>query len=145
MTDPTSFDPATIDVSGAISLVIARRSGKNFKGYRIAMHTDVEAELRTICTNTLASLSARTGVAYPDDLALDVESQYMVVPTTILVAHRPESRRGRRAADTPAAPPQIEVDAGARKVLADASSLPELHASELKKQSFLFYAGGRGR
>jgi hypothetical protein len=140
VTDPTSFDPSTIDVSGAISLVIARRSGKNFKGYRIAMHTDVEAELRTICNNTLASLSGRTGVAYSDDLALDVENQYMVVPSTMLVAHRPESRRGRRAADAPAEPPQIEVDAGARKVLTEASSLQELHASELKNQSFVFYA-----
>lgn len=140
MTDPTSFGPSTIDVSGAISLVIARRSGKNFKGYRIAMHTDVEAELQTICTNTLASLSGRTGVAYTDDLALDVENQYTVVPSTMLVAHRPESRRGRRPTDAPAEPPQIEVDASARTVLAEASSLPELHASELKNQSFVFYA-----
>lgn len=140
MTDPTSFDPSTIDVSGAISLVIARRSGKNFKGYRIAMHTDVEAELRTICTNTLASISGRTGVAYADDLALDVENQYTVVPSTMLVAHRPASRRGRRPADAPAELQQIEVDAGAHKVLAEASSLPELHAPELKNQSFVFYA-----
>ncbi len=104
------------------------------------MHTDVEAELRMICRTTLESFSARTGVSYSDDLALDVENQYMVVPSTILVAHRPESRRGRRAADAPAEPPQIEVDAGAREVLAKASSLEKLHASELKKQPFVFYA-----
>ncbi len=104
------------------------------------MHTDVASELRTICTATLAAIVERTALAYSDDLAFKAKSQYLLVPSSALVAHRPEPRRGRRATDAPAEPPQIEVDAGARHVLADASSLPELDASELKSQSFVFYA-----
>lgn len=141
MTDTPTFDPTAIDVSGAITLVVARRSGAvSFNGYRIAMHTDVITELRTTCAATLKAIGERSAVAYTDDLAFDAESQYLVVPFSVLVAHRPESHRGRRPADAPAEPPQIEVDAGARQVLARASSLPELDASELKKQPFVFYA-----
>ncbi len=147
MSQQPSFKPSSIDVSGAITLVIARRTGKNLKGYRIVMHTDVAEELRTICANTLAFLNKRVAVPYADDLAFDDEKQYCVAPTTLLVAHRPESRRGRRKAHDPVERPQIEVDASARRVLADASSLPVLRTPELKdangqwkSQSFVFYA-----
>lgn len=139
MTDPSPFDPSTIDVSGPITLVIAKRSGKNLKGYRISMHTDVETELRSVCAGTLTLLGNRTAVDYADDLALDATSQYLMVPSTVLVATRAETRRGRQPVDAPK-PRQIEVDANARRVLAEASSLDELDAGELKTQSFVFYA-----
>jgi len=135
------FDPSAIDVSGAITLVVGQRSGvANIKGFRIAMHTDVTTELRSICEATLTNIDERTAVTYTDDLVFDAASEYLLVPSTLLIAHRPESRRGRHPVDAPAEPPQIEVDAGARPVLAGASSLPELDASELKNQSFVFYA-----
>jgi len=136
-----AFDPSAVDVSGAITLVVATRSGgANFKGHRIAMHTDVVTELRAICAATLTAIGERRAVSYADDLAFDADSEYLFVPSDKLVAHRSESRRGRRPADAPVVPQQIEVDAGARRLLVDASSLPELDASELKNQSFVFYA-----
>ncbi|MDA8354999.1 MAG: hypothetical protein M0Z95_01560 [Actinomycetota bacterium] len=135
-----AFDPAAIDTSGAVTLVVAQRSGRNYKGHRIAMNNDVANELRAICQATLTAIAERTAVAYADDLDHDGASQYVLVPTDALVAHRPEPRRGRRPADAPAEPPQVEVDPGARTVLADASSLPELNSRDLKNQSFTFYA-----
>lgn len=140
MTDNATFDPSKIDVSGSITLVIARRSGRNLKGYRIAMHTAVATELRLVCTGTLASLGSRTAVPYADDVALAAGSQYLLVPSDVLVAHRTESQRGRRPAGGPPEPRQVEVDPSARQVLAVASSLPELDADDLKTQSFVFYA-----
>jgi hypothetical protein len=137
---PPSFDPAAIDTTGAITLVVARRSGRNHIGNRLAMNTDVVEELRTICQGTLAAIGERTPVAYADDLDRDVGSQYVLVPSAALVAHRPEPRRGRRPADEPVERPQIEVDPGARVILARASSLDPLNARDLSRQSFTFYA-----
>jgi hypothetical protein len=147
MSPDQSFDPSKIDASGAVTLVVARRSGVNMKGYRIAMHTDVATELRAICKNTLAALRERKPVEYADDLAFDAETQYLVAPTDMLVAHRPESRRGRRRADDDGMRPQVLVDPSAGAILAQASSLPELPMSELKDaegnlrgRSYVFYA-----
>lgn len=135
-----TFDTASIDTSGSVTLIVARRSGRNYIGNRIAMSTDVANDLRQICQDTLVIIGQRTAVAYADDLDFDRESQYVVVPSVALVTHRPESRRGRRPADDDAEIRQIEVDAGARSVLASASSLDELSSRDLKKQSFTFYA-----
>jgi hypothetical protein len=141
VSDASTFDPSSIDVSSAVTLIVARRSGATgYKGWRIPLHTDVATELRSICATTLVALGERTTVAYADDLDFDPESQYLLVPSDVLVAHRPESRRGRRPANAPVEVPQIEVDAGARRILADASSLDDLDASQLKRQSFAFYA-----
>jgi hypothetical protein len=136
----TTFDPSTIDVNGAVTLVIAKRSGKNLKGYRIAMHNDVANELRSVCAESLASLRSRAAIGYADDLSYDADTQYVLVPSGVLVAHKPESRRGRKASDAPAEPKLIEVDASARQVLASASSLPQLSSADLKNQTFVFYA-----
>jgi hypothetical protein len=135
-----AFDPASIDTSGSITLVVARRSGRNYIGNRIAMSTDVGSDLRQICQETLNAISQRTAVAYADDLDFDREANYVLVPSNVLVSHRPEPRRGRQPAEEVAEVPQIEVDAGARRILASASSLDELNARDLKKQSFTFYA-----
>ncbi len=135
-----AFDPASIDTSGSVTLVVARRSGRNYIGNRIAMSTDVANDLRQICQETLNAIRQRTAVAYADDLDFDRESHYVLVPSSVLVSHRPEPRRGRRAADEVAEVPQIEVDPGARRILTSASSLDELSARDLKKQSFTFYA-----
>ncbi|MDA8331247.1 MAG: hypothetical protein M0027_08580 [Candidatus Dormibacteraeota bacterium] len=135
-----AFDPAAIDTSGAVTLVVAQRSGRNFKGHRIAMNKDVADELRAICQATLTAIAERTAMEYADDLDYDGASHYVLVPSAALVAHRPEPRRGRRSASAPAEPPQVEVDPGAGMVLAAASSLPQLNARDLKKQSFAFYA-----
>ena len=139
--DAMTFDPSAIDVSGAVTLVVARRSGAtSFKGYRIAMHIDVATELRSICAATVTALGERAAVAYAEDIDFDAATQYLVVPSGVLVAHRLGRRRGRKPAVAPAQPLQIEVDAGALQVLAIASSLDELDATQLEKQSFAFYA-----
>jgi hypothetical protein len=104
------------------------------------MHRDVVTELRAICETTLTSLSERTSVPYTDDLAFDASAQYLLVSAGSLVKHRRESRRGRRATEASAEPPEVEVDPGALRVLENASSLPELDVSQLRYQSFLFYA-----
>lgn len=147
MSPDPSFDPSKINAGGAVTLAIARRTGINMKGYRIAMHTDVAKELRAICQNTLTALRSRKPVEYADDLAFDTETQYLVLPTDMLVAHRLESRRGRRRADDDGVRPQVQVDPSASAVLARASSLPELPMSELKDaegnlkgRSYVFYA-----
>lgn len=135
-----AFDPAAIDTSGAVTLVVAQRSGRTYKGRRIAMNNDVANELRAICRATLTALAERTAMEYADDLDYDGASHYVLAPSDTLVVHRPESRRGRHPAGAPAEPPQVEVDPGARTVLTDASSLPELNSRDLKNQSFTFYA-----
>lgn len=135
-----AFDPASVDTSGSVTLVVARRSGRNYIGNRIAMSTQVASELRQICQETLTAIGQRTSVAYADDLDYDKDSRYVLVPSEVLVAHRPQPRRRRRAANEPDEVPVIEVDAGARRVLASASSLDELNARDLKNQSFTFYA-----
>jgi hypothetical protein len=147
MSPDPSFDPAKIDVRGAVTLAIARRVGANMKGYRVAMHTDVANELRTICANTIAALRSRKPVEYADDLDFEAETQYLLVPTDMLVAHRPESRRGRRKADDDGARTQVLMDPSASAILATASSLPELPMSELtdsegnlRDRSYVFYA-----
>lgn len=136
----TTFDERTIDVEGDITMVVAQRSGKKLKGYRLAMHTDVVSEIRSICRDTISRLAARTSVAYVDDVAFDRESQYLLVPTDALIAHEVKSRRGQRTTPSSAPPVMVETDPAARGVLDQASSLPELDASELKKKAFLFYA-----
>jgi hypothetical protein len=147
MSPDPSFNLSKIDASGAVTLAIARRTGVNMKGYRIAMHTDVANDLRAICENTLTALRSRKPVEYADDLAFDAETQYLVAPTDMLVAHRPEPRRGRRKADDDGVRPQVQVDPSASAILARASSLPELPMSELKDaegnlkgRSYVFYA-----
>lgn len=140
MTEAT-FDEELIDVEADITMVVAQRSGKNLKGYRLAMHTDVVSELRSICRDTLSRLAARTSVPYAEDIAFDPESQYLLVPTDALVAHQVQSRRSRQRAETPSSPPvMVETDPAARRILDQASSLPDLDASELRKKTFLFYA-----
>ena len=135
------FDPAGIDVSGDITLIVAHRSGRNLKGNRVAMHTDVETELRKICVATLKFLGERKAVRYSSDLAFDGESQYLLVPGGKLHAHRRKPRHGRQPLpQSGQEAPVIEVDPAARVLLSQASSLPELAASDLAKQSLLLYA-----
>jgi hypothetical protein len=137
----SSFDPAAIDVSGDITLIVAHRSGRNLKGHRVAMHTDVENELRKICAATLSFLGERKPVRYASDLAFDGDNEYLLVPGGKLLAHRRKPRHGRQPLPQPGQEaPVIEVDPAARVLLAQASSLPELAASDLAKQSLLLYA-----
>ncbi len=137
----SSFDPAAIDVSGDITLIVAHRSGRNLKGHRVAMHTDVENELRTICAATLSFLGERQAVRYSSDLAFDRDREYLLVPGGKLLAHRRKARHGRQPLPRPGGEaPLIEVDPAARVLVAQASSLPELAASDLTKQSLLLYA-----
>lgn len=117
------------------------------KGYRIPLHTDVARELRETCKATLTALELRKPVDYSDDLAFDAERQYLLVPTDMMVAHRPESRRGRRKADDDTERPQVQVDPSASAILAKASSQPQLSLSDLtdsegnvRDRSYVFYA-----
>ena len=138
MTEVT-FSPSALSASGDITLVLAQRTTK-LKGFRVAMHTDVEAELRRICEETLAALAQRTAVPYSDDLSFDPESQYLVAEPGQLVAHELAPRRGRPKSEEEAERPMVEMDPQALRVLSDASSLDQMDAADLGKRSFLFYA-----
>jgi hypothetical protein len=129
------FDPSSLDTTGDITLVLGQRT-TGVKGFRVAMHTAVEAEVRAICEQTRARLDGLTPVEYVDDLSFDPHTHYLVVPLEKLVTHRP--RRGRVAAGEER--PLVEVDAASRKVLSEASSLPQISATEIEKKSFLFYS-----
>ncbi len=137
MTEVT-FSPSALSASGDITLVLAQRTTK-LKGFRVAMHTDVEAELRRICEETLAALAQRTAVPYSDDLSFDPESQYLVAEPGQLVAHELAPRRGRPKSEEEAERPMVEMDPQALRVLSDASSLDQMDAADLGKRSFLFY------
>lgn len=141
MTEPPTpgFDARTIDTSGAITLVVARRSGRTYKGNRIIINNDVGDGLRDACRQTLGTLALRTAVRYADDMAFDPESQYVVVPSAVLVTRQstPSGRRHRADGQHEA---HIELDPGATQVLANASSLPEISSRDVKNQAFTFYA-----
>ncbi|MDA8395857.1 MAG: hypothetical protein M0T72_11605 [Candidatus Dormibacteraeota bacterium] len=104
------------------------------------MHTDVAEALRSICQATLDALGARTAIPYADDLAFESETQYLLVPIDVLTTRRPKPRPGRRRADASEQMPEVELDASAREVLDNASSLDDLDASRLASMSFAFYA-----
>lgn len=125
--------------AGALTLVIApRTTAKEPRGFRLAMHADVTDEIRDVCAATVDAIRSREAVVYETDLDFDHESQYLFVANHSMVVHRTD--QGRRGADGAAHPIQVETSAAARRLLARASSLPQLDAGQLKRQSFLFYA-----
>lgn len=103
------------------------------------MHTDARDELRQFCVNTLALLLARRPAEYADDLNFDPSSDYLVASTDKLVAERLKKQRSQRGAEL-LAPQAVETDPAAQKILASASSLPELKVQDLAGKSFVFYA-----
>lgn len=124
---------------GDLTLVIAQRTtAKEPRGFRLAMHADVIDEIRRVCSATVESVRSRDAVSYESDLDFDHETQYLYVANDTTVVHRTD--RGRRGADGVAHPIQVETSPAARRLLSRASSLQQLDAGELKRQSFLFYA-----
>jgi len=135
----SDFDPTSLTSDGDMTLVLGRRTTSNIKGHRVTMHTDVTDALRRIASLTLEELADRTPVGYSDDMALDEEANYVLVPRSELILTQPEKRRGRRAADAPP-PPIIELDAAVLRMLDEASSLPSISREGLKQQGFLLYS-----
>lgn len=111
-----SFDPDGVNTAGNVTLVVARRSGKNLKGNRVSLHQDVAGELRKVCKTTLAIFKTKTPKAFDPDL--DIESDQFLT----------------------AADEIVDVDASVRKLVEGESSLPFLAADQLPNQGFLFYA-----
>lgn len=117
-----------------VTLIVVRRSGKKLKGNRILLHTDVVAALRAACVKTVEQLRARTPVAFTADLSYDPVTEYLEVPASVLTVSLPQGKTGSASGGT------LETDAEAHAVLEAASSLQLLDSSELKQQTFLFYA-----
>lgn len=124
---------------GDLTLVVAQRTtAKEPRGFRLAMHADVIDEIRRVCMATVESVRSREALLYESDLDFDRDTQFLFVANDATVVHRTDP--GRRGADGIAHPVQVETSASARRLLSRASSLPQLDAAKLKRQSFLFYA-----
>ena len=135
-----AFDPSSVPIDGDMTLILGRRTTR-IAGHRVKMHVDVANELRSMCDATLSYLRDRQQVRYSDDLNFNSETHYMVANTSKLVAHIPESRRGRHAADEQEGARTVEVDAATYEVLSNASSQPLIGSDEIeRRKSFLFSA-----
>lgn len=143
MAEP-AFDPAVLETTGDVTLLLGKRTSTRFKGFRVKMHPDVREALRTVATETAERLSTLTQVGYSDDLAFDPEEQYLLVKRDTLVVHRPQPRRRGRhpeaSSETRAEPQVVEMDPAVLEVLDAAASASEITRDTLKKQSFPFYA-----
>lgn len=111
-----SFDPDAIDTGGNVTLVVARRVGKNLRGNRVSIHSDVAEELRVACTTTLTTFKGRTARVFDPDAFIE-NDEYLI------------------AADA-----AVDTDAQTKKLLAQAGGLAFLQANELPRRGFLFYA-----
>ncbi len=141
------FDPTSVDVSGDITLVVARRSGKTLHGHKVEFAAGAGEGIREVCRRTLARVQSLSPRQYEPSLRIDASHEYLAVPDADLVQHeafRPK-RRGRAAAngdqstDNPAAA-TIEADPQVRELLGRAAGLDRLPAEHLAKYSFQFYA-----
>lgn len=125
--------------NGDLTLVVAQRTtAKEPKGFRIAMHADVVEEIRRSCRATVQSVRSKDAIAYESDLDFDQETQCLIVNKDATVVHRVD--KSRRGADGVAHPVHVETSAAASRLLSRASSLPQLDAKQLSRQSFTFFA-----
>lgn len=134
------FDPEILEASPHASLVLGRRTTPTrIKGERVRMHTDVGEALRGIAGQTLESLSTLQPVSFSDDLHLDAEENYILIPRDKLT---------RKTSDTPSSlepgpepdSPVIEVNALTLDLLDNSSALNLIDRTDLKQQTFLMYA-----
>jgi len=121
-----------------VTLVVAQRTNR-LHGYRILMHGAVSAALRGACRETVAAIDARTPVTFAADIEYDPSTQYLEVPAALLtVAVQPPPDGA--AASKQQGGVTVETDPEAHTILRQASSQHQLHANELGKRTFVFYA-----
>lgn len=140
------LDPSSIDVSGDITLVVARRSGKTLHGYKVEFEAGAGEGIRNVCRQTLDRLGSLTPRQYEPSLHIDPGHEYLAVPEADLVQHeafRPRRRTQWGEGGTSATNPSvttIETDPQVRGLLARAADLERLPADHLSQYSFQFYA-----
>lgn len=124
--------------SDDVTLVVAQRTNR-LHGYRILMHGTVSAALRAACRETVVAIDARTPVMFSADIEYDPATQYLEVPAALLTvaAHPPATGTGGRRQQGDVT---VETDPEAHTILRQASSQHQLHARELGKRTFVFYA-----
>jgi hypothetical protein len=139
------LDPKSIDLSGDITLVVARRSGKTLHGYKVEFEARAGEGIRDVCRRTLDQLGPLAARQYEPSLHIDPGHEYLAVPDAELVQHesfRPKQRSQRDGSDGEgiAAVPTIETDPQVRDLLGRAAGLDRLPAAHLSEYSFQFYA-----
>lgn len=146
------LDTEAIDITGDVTLVVARRSGKTLHGHKVEFETTAGDEIRAVCRRTLERVAERTARQYEPSLHIDPANEYLAVPDTQLVqdeAFRPKSRRGTeeppKADHAKQAATTIETDPQVRNLLRRASGLERLPAAHLSRYAFQFYAAVVGR
>lgn len=138
------LDTTSVDVSGDITLVVARRSGKTLHGHKVEFEAGAGEGIREICRKTLQRLQPLSARQYEPSLRIDPAHEYLAVPDAQLVQHeafRPKRRRASHTDGTsnPAAA-TIEADPQVRELLGRAAGLERLPAEHLAQYSFQFYA-----
>lgn len=139
-----TLDPASVHVTGDITLIVARRTGKTLHGYKVEFEAGAGEGIRDVCQRTLDRLAPLTARQYEPSLHIDPDHEYLAVPDSQLVQHesfRPKPR-GRPAADSQSNPAvaAIETDPQVRELLGRAAGLDRLLAAHLSQYSFQFYA-----
>jgi len=140
------LDPASIDVAGDITLVVARRSGRKLHGYKVEFASGAGEAIREVCRETLERVRQRTARQYEASLRIDDQREYLAVPDTQLVQHesfRPKRQRptsGSKEEEENPAVISVETDPQVRDLLRRASGLDRLPAEHLRRFAFSFYA-----
>lgn len=141
-----TLDQKRIDVTGDITLVVARRSGKALHGYKVEFEASAGEGIRDVCRKTLDRFEPLAPRQYEPSLHIDPGHEYLAVPDVDLVQHesfRPKRTRkradGTNGASTTAVA-TIETDPQVRDLLGRAAGLDRLPAEHLSQYSFQFYA-----
>jgi hypothetical protein len=139
------LDTTSVDVSGDITLVVARRSGKTLHGHKVEFEAGAGEGIREICRKTLQRLQPLNARQYEPSLRIDPAHEYLAVPDADLVQHeafRPKRRRAPANTDGTSNPATatIEADPQVRELLGRAAGLERLPAEHLAQYSFQFYA-----
>jgi hypothetical protein len=143
-----SLDASAVDITGDVTLVVSRRSGKSLQGFKIEFDTKAGEVIREVCRETLHRIAERSARQYEPSLHIDPASEYLAVPDAELVQHeafRPKRRRRSGDAEEPVggvnpATVTIETDPQVRDLLRRASGLGRLPAERLTEYTFQFYA-----
>jgi len=139
------LQPSSVDTTGDITLVVARRSGKTLHGHKVEFEAGAGEGIRDVCRTTLERIRSLTPRQYEPSLHIDPSHEYLAVPDADLVQHeafRPRGRRQSDGDDTTANPgaATIETDPQVRELLSNASGLDRLSAEHLSQYSYQFYA-----
>jgi hypothetical protein len=158
------FSPGDVDLTGALSLVLAwRRSNGKLEGAKVEFARDAVTEIRAAAAQTVTRLGDLTPRSYEPSIRIEA-GEYLAVPDRIVERAAPPlpkkaaargpsvedgtrrqgalaaggDRRSTVIADVPVA--RIETDPQVRNLLRRASGLPLLAAPDLGAVQYQFYA-----